>query len=55
MINLEQLDPSILDEEILDFACLGCLGCDFDKFIPTKYYKNADLIALSEIFNLLFL
>lgn len=38
MICLKEIATSELEEEILEFAPVGCLNCGFEDFIPRKFY-----------------
>lgn len=37
MITISKLDPSRIDPEVLDFAAIECMDCNFDE-IPTQYF-----------------
>ncbi|MBW2975433.1 hypothetical protein KY366_06960 [Candidatus Woesearchaeota archaeon] len=37
-MELREIDPSKLPEEIADFAPIGCMDCGFEGYIPRKLF-----------------
>ena len=53
MISFAEINPSELDNEILEYAPIECMECEFDDTIPVKYYlvktkKDADFQFLDK-------
>ena len=38
MLNLQKIDQSKLDNEVLEFGPIECMECGYDDEIPVQYY-----------------
>lgn len=39
MLQLKEIDSSTLPEEVIAIAPIECMNCEYDGFIPLKFFK----------------
>lgn len=51
MLTITEIDSAKLDDQIVEFAPIECIDCDFDQYISIQYYLVKPEIENEQQYN----